>query len=135
MFPMKNRIPVVGGVLTQSNTVLAAQRGPGRSLAGYWEFPGGKVEGNETAEAALARELQEELLINVVVGDFVTMTEFESGDAIVALSTYLCTISSGSPQLTEHTELRWVPVNELTRLDWAPADIPAVNLVVEMLQA
>lgn len=127
---MKKRIPVVGAVLVQGNTVLAAQRGPGRSLAGYWEFPGGKVEKSETPEVALARELQEELLIDATIGDFIMTTEFGSNDAIVALSTYFCTISSGAPQLTEHTELRWLPTSELRALKWAPADIPTVEKVI-----
>lgn len=132
---MKKRINVTGAVLTNGDKVLAARRGPGKALAGFWEFPGGKIEAGETPEQSLARELEEELLCQATVGEFVTTTEHEYDFGIVILSTYFCTLSEGEPQLTEHEEIRWVPANELKELEWAPADIPAVNLIVEKLTA
>lgn len=132
---MKKRINVTGAVLTNGDKVLAARRGPGKALAGFWEFPGGKIEAGETPEQSLARELEEELLCRATVGEFVTTTEHEYDFGIVILSTYFCTLLEGEPQLTEHEEIRWVPANELKDLEWAPADIPAVNLIVEKLTA
>ncbi|MGP6173496.1 (deoxy)nucleoside triphosphate pyrophosphohydrolase [Corynebacterium sp. A21] len=130
---MKKRINVTGAVLTDGNKILAARRGPGKALAGYWEFPGGKIEAGETPEESLARELQEELLIDASIGEFITTTEHEYDFGIVVLSTYYCTVQNGEPQLTEHEEVRWLSADELHSLEWAPADIPAVELIAKQL--
>lgn len=132
---MKKRINVTGAVLTDGDKVLAARRGVGKALAGFWEFPGGKIEAGETPEESLARELKEELLCQAAVGEYVTTTEHEYDFGVVVLSTYFCTLLEGEPQLTEHEEIRWVPANELKNLEWAPADIPAVELIVEKFTA
>lgn len=126
---MKKRIEVTGAVLTDGNRVLAARRGPGRSLAGYWEFPGGKVEEGESPHESLSRELREELLCAVSVGDHITTTEHEYDFATIVLSTYFCKLLDGEPQLTEHEEVRWVSADKLHELEWAPADIPAVEII------
>ncbi|WIM69468.1 (deoxy)nucleoside triphosphate pyrophosphohydrolase [Corynebacterium suedekumii] len=131
---MKKRIEVVGAVFTRGDRVLGARRGPGRALPGMWEFPGGKVESGESAEAALIRELHEELRCDATVGDFITTTEYEYDFGTVVLSTYFCTIVSGEPQLTEHQELRWIPVHDLGQVEWAPADIPAVEEIQRVMQ-
>lgn len=128
---MLKRIKVVGAVLVHDGRVFAAKRGPGKSMAGYWEFPGGKVEAYETPEAALARELREELKIDVTVGEFIVTATHEAGTTVIELSTYLCTIIEGVPVLTEHEEFRWLPVSELSDVEWAPADIPTVELLRE----
>lgn len=130
---MKKRINVTGAVLVKENRILAAKRGPEMSLPGYWEFPGGKIEQGETPEASLARELKEELLCDATVGEHLTTTEHEYDFGIVVLSTYFCTLNDAEPQLTEHAEIRWVAPHELESLEWAPADIPAVKLLVEQL--
>ena len=128
---MLKRIRVVGAVLVHDGRVFAAKRGPGKSMAGYWEFPGGKVEADETPEEALARELREELKVDVTVGEFIVTATHEAGTAVIELSTYLCTIIEGVPVLTEHEEFRWLPVSELSDVEWAPADIPTVELLRE----
>ncbi|MEJ5918800.1 MULTISPECIES: (deoxy)nucleoside triphosphate pyrophosphohydrolase [unclassified Corynebacterium] len=130
---MKKRINVTGAVLVRDDKVLAAKRGAGKSLAGYWEFPGGKIEEGETPEQSLARELREELMCDAKVGEHVTTTEHEYDFGIVILSTYYCTLESGEPQLTEHEEIRWVNGSEMTELMWAPADIPAVEIISKEL--
>ena len=128
---MARSIDVVGAVILDGELVFAAQRGLGRSMAGYWEFPGGKVEADETPEEALARELREELKIDVTVGEFIVTATHEAGTAVIELSTYLCTIIEGVPVLTEHEEFRWLPVSQLSDVEWAPADIPTVELLRE----
>lgn len=130
---MKKRINVTGAVLIKDNKVLAAKRGPEMSLPGYWEFPGGKIEPGESPEESLKRELQEELLCDAVVGRRITTTEHEYDFGIVVLSTYYCTLLDREPELTEHAEIRWVAPEELFALDWAPADIPAVELITRDL--
>jgi len=130
---VKKRINVTGAVLIKDNKVLAAKRGPEMSLPGYWEFPGGKIEPGESPEESLKRELQEELLCDAVVGRRITTTEHEYDFGIVVLSTYYCTLLDREPELTEHAEIRWVAPEELFALDWAPADIPAVELITRDL--
>lgn len=127
---MKKQINVVGAVIVDKGNVLAAQRGQGMALAGMWEFPGGKIEENETPQQALQRELQEELKCTAEVGEFVATTEYEYDFGIVVLTTYYCTLIDGQPTLTEHAAIRWLLGAQLETLEWAPADIPAVKKIV-----
>ena len=129
---MSAPIPVTGAVIIRDGTVFAAQRGPGKALAGKWEFPGGKIEPGETPEVSLARELKEELLIDATVGPHITTTEHTYGFGTIRLSTFRCALTGDQePTLTEHADSRWVPIDELASLDWAPADVPAVDLIIK----
>ena len=125
----KKRIVVVGAVITDHDRVFCARRSETMSLPGKWEFPGGKIEKGETPRQALERELEEELLIDVEVGEKVTTTEYEYDFGIVSLTTFFCHLGKGNPRVTEHAEIRWTPVANLHELDWAPADRPAVQMV------
>lgn len=127
---MKKQINVVGAVIVKDGEVLCAQRGPAGSLAGMWEFPGGKIEPGETAQAALEREIAEELECGVAIGDEVTTTRHEYDFGIVTLTTFYCELIDGNPQLTEHAEVRWLPPQLLSTLEWAPADNPAVERIM-----
>lgn len=127
---MKKQINVVGAVLIRNGLVLAAQRGGTGALAGAWEFPGGKIEPGETPEDALRRELQEELLVDAVIGNHVETTAHEYEFGVVTLSTYYATLEVGEPVLTEHSEVRWLAPSELMSVSWAPADVPAVERIM-----
>ncbi|WP_203338764.1 (deoxy)nucleoside triphosphate pyrophosphohydrolase [Nocardioides limicola] len=128
----KKRISVVGAVIVHDGNVLCAQRGPG-ALSGMWEFPGGKIEPGETTREALSREIDEELRCSVKVGDEVTTTTHEYDFGIVTLTTFYCDLLDGEPALTEHAEVRWLAPADLHHLDWAPADIPAVDVIQKKL--
>ena len=130
---MSNIIRVVAAVFCRDNKVLACRKAPGTSLAGYWEFPGGKIESGETPEQALAREITEELSITAHVGKKITTTTYAYSFATIELTTYYCDITQGTPQLSDHDETRWVTADQARELMWAPADIPAVELVVHSL--
>ena len=120
-------IPVVCGIIERSSTFLAARRGPGQSNAGLWEFPGGKIRKGETAEAALVRELQEELGIEVSVYAALTPNYHAYPRLAIKLIPFICTIAHGEPLPREHAEVRWVTVQEAQALEWAQADVPVLR--------
>lgn len=126
---MPKQIHVVGAVITRDGLVMCAQRGDDGNLPGLWEFPGGKIEQGESKQAALMREITEELECTVEVGREVTTTthEYEFGE--VTLTTFYCRLVAGTPKLTEHASIKWLPPDELESIPWAPADIPAIALI------
>lgn len=126
---MKRHIAVVGAVIVRGGEVLCAQRGPSGALAGKWEFPGGKVEPDETPRHALAREIREELDCGVAVGAEVATTTHEYDFAIVTLTTFYCELTAGEPAQSEHASLLWLEPASAANLDWAPADVPAVQRI------
>lgn len=129
---MGKQINVVGAVIVKDGEILCAQRGPDGSLPGMWEFPGGKIETGESARQALQREITEELECEVVVGDEVTTTIHEYDFGTVTLTTFYCELLDGkTPTLTEHSEVRWLRPEHLTSVEWAPADVPAIELIQE----
>lgn len=94
-----------------------------------WEFPGGKVEPGESPRDALVREIEEELCCEVVVGQEVTTTTYLYDFGTVTLTTFWCELVSGTPILTEHSAVRWLLPAELDGIEWAPADLPAVEII------
>ena len=123
------QINVVGAVIVSDGLVLCAQRGPLGSLAGLWEFPGGKIEPGETPREALSREIAEELECVVNVGEHVATTSHEYDFGVVTLTTFYCELISGTPTLTEHADVKWLAPTDLASLSWAPADVPAVEKI------
>lgn len=122
------QIKVVGAIIINEGRILCAQRGETKTLAKLWEFPGGKIERNETPQQALARELKEELMIEVdIQSEKFEETSYSYDFGLVNLTTYICLLKKGEPRLTEHTEVKWLKPAELTDVEWAPADIPAVE--------
>jgi 8-oxo-dGTP diphosphatase len=126
---MKKNIHVVGAVIIENDKILCAQRGPSKSLPLKWEFPGGKIEAGETPQEALSREIKEEMQCIVEVGNQVEHTVYEYDFGIINLTTYYCKLIEGKPVLTEHVAMKWLAPDELKSLDWAPADIPAIETV------
>lgn len=130
---MTKEINVVGAILIKEGKILCAQRDGEKSLPYLWEFPGGKIEENETAQEALRRELKEELKIEVeVANDIFDMTSYQYSFGIVNLTTIICELMGGQPVLTEHVALKWLKPSELASLEWAPADIPAVEKLSQL---
>ncbi len=127
---MAKHVEVVGAVIVREGLVLCAQRGMRTALGGKWEFPGGKVEPGEDPRDALVRELDEELDCEVAVGAFLTNTVHTYDFATISLTTFMCELVTGEPVLSEHECVVWLAPNELQTLDWAPADIPAVEMLV-----
>lgn len=123
---------VVGAAIVDNGKVLCAQRGYG-DLEGKWEFPGGKIEGDETPEQALQREIKEELGVDVVVKEKIDNTFYEYEKANVALSVYRCELVAGVPDSNEHKALEWKPIKEIDELDWAEADDPIKDTLIDTL--
>lgn len=113
---------VTAAVIRDGDKVLVARRQSGH-LAGKWEFPGGKLEPGESPEECLVRELREELSIEVAVKDIFVVVYHEYDFGPILLLAYNCTLTGGSCLLMDATA-RWASVEELSRLDLAPADIP-----------
>ena len=118
---------VVCGVIGDvDGRVLACRRPDGGHLAGFWEFPGGKVEEGETPAAALVRELREELGIEVAVEKSLTPVTWDYGRGPFRLLPFHCRILHGDPAPLEHSEIRWCRPAEASQLAWAAADEPVL---------
>ncbi|MFY4775829.1 (deoxy)nucleoside triphosphate pyrophosphohydrolase [Metabacillus sp. RGM 3146] len=126
---MKKNIHVVGAVIIENGKILCAQRGNGKVLPLKWEFPGGKIEEGETLQEALRREIEEEMLCKVEIGEKIETTIYEYDFGIVHLTTFYCELKEGKPVLTEHAAMKWLEPGELQTLDWAPADVPAIEKI------
>lgn len=118
---------VVGAAILRDDEVLAALRGPSMSHPGVWEFPGGKVEEGETPRECLARELEEELGVEADVGELIARGESTVDGRRIILDVFACRIRAGQPVAREHAELRWVSRTAIDDVEWAEADLPAVD--------
>lgn len=124
---MQKPIQVVCAIIRHDGRVLAARRDPGRSSPLLWEFPGGKVEEGEEPQAALLRELREELRLCVVVERQMDTVHYRADDVSLDLIPFVCRPNQAeAPVPLEHSELRWVDADSARNLTWAPADIPLV---------
>ncbi len=121
-------IHVVAAVILREGRYLITRRQKGVHLEGYWEFPGGKVDPEETDEAALARELREEIDAGVEVGRLVLATTHHYPERSVSLAFYECALT-GEPNPVLGQEMRWVAPGELRTLAFPPADEELIALL------
>lgn len=127
-------VRVVAGAVVRDGRVLVARRGPTQQLAGLWELPGGKVEPGESDPVALARELHEELGIDVAVRELLAESLHDYPRVRVRLVAWHCRLLDGEPRLTEHDALAWLEGDALLDLPWAPADLPLLPAVAALLR-
>ena len=119
-------IIVTAAVLRQGETVLITRRPPQSKHGGLWEFPGGKLDPNETPQEGLRRELREELGIDSEIGDIFEVVYFRYPQVPVLILAYECRHLAGAIRNIEVSEHRWVPVADLHRYDILPADAPII---------
>lgn len=125
---MSKTLRVVAAIFHSEGRVLACRRNPEKAAGGKWEFPGGKVEPGESPEEALLRELAEELNVgDATIGSLVSRATTTTGEATIDLACYWAEAESVPQSSTDHDELRWTAIDELSELDWAAADLPAVR--------
>lgn len=129
---MKNLI-VVAAVIIHKGKYLCALKGEHKYsyLSNKYEFPGGKLEPNETAEQALLREIREELNLAIEMKSYLLTVEHSYPDFQIELATYLCeAIDIDDLVIHEHQDIKWCQVDELEQLDWAAADLPIVQYLL-----
>jgi 8-oxo-dGTP diphosphatase len=127
--PSNAAIAVVAAVVEEHHRFLVTRRPPGVHLAGLWEFPGGKIDQEESHDAALRRELREELGIDAEIGVLVYETTHAYPERTVALYFYRCRLL-GEPRPLLGQEMRWVPRAELPSLGFPPADAELIERLV-----
>jgi len=133
---MPTFLVVAAALVDAEGKVLLQQRAPGRAMAGLWEFPGGKVEAGERPEAALVRELGEELGIAVAEADLAPAA-FASADNAgrhMLLLLYLCRIWEGDPRPLDAAALKWLRPEEMIGGEMPPADIPLIERLESSLR-
>lgn len=121
-------IEVVAAVIKQDNRIFATQRGYGE-FKGGWEFPGGKIEKNETPQEALIREIREELETTITVGELIDTVEYDYPTFHLTMHCFLCTVVSGKLVLKEHEAARWLTREQLWSVDWLPADLELIDKI------
>ena len=123
---------VVAAIIHKDDKILATKRGYGEFI-NQWEFPGGKIEENETKEEALKRDIKEELNIEIEITNFALDLEYQYPTFYLKMSCFDCIIKNGTPKLLEHNDARWLSKDELDDVNWIPADIAAVNYLKETM--
>lgn len=128
---VSDMIEVAAAIIeNKEGQILIARRREGKSQAGLWEFPGGKIEAGETAQICLVRELQEEMNILIQPGEQFGKNEHDYGSVQIRLIAYWAKFVSGDIRLVDHDEYEWVARNELDSYIFAPADIKFVEMLL-----
>ena len=120
-------IKVVCGIIEHNGKYFVCRRKKGKSLAGYWEFPGGKIENGESHKDALVRELTEELNMEVVVKSYMGQSLFTYESFHCELYGYRCDLVNYSGELSDHDVYLWADKDRLSTLKMSPADIPLIK--------
>jgi 8-oxo-dGTP diphosphatase len=129
---LKKYVSVVAAVISKTENgiekIFATQRGYGDYKDG-WEFPGGKVEPGESPEAAIVREIKEELDTDITVDKYIGTVEYDYPKFYLYMRCYRCSIESGSLVLKEHEAAKWLSMDEIDSVNWLPADIEVVKML------
>lgn len=127
-------IPVVTALIRKNGKVLLGQRPTGETLAGAWEFPGGKIEQGESPQEALKRELQEEIGVDAEIGELKLAHTHSYGERGVLLLFYEVLFWKGEPKTIYHDDLRWVEPPELERIQIPEANRNILTQLIDILK-
>lgn len=123
-------INVVAAVIcNKDNKILIAQRNFKKSQGGLWEFPGGKIEPGETREQAIVREIKEEMNIEIEVEKYLAEKVFKYPEKTINLIALKCIIKNGTISLNEHEDAKWISISEISKYNFAPADIFILDMI------
>ena len=122
----------VVAVIKNENKIFATARGYGE-FKGQWEFPGGKIEAEETPQEALVREIKEELETTIQVGDLIDTIEYDYPTFHLSMDCYWCDVVEGELKLLEAESARWLSKEELYDVKWLPADILLIEKIMKNL--
>lgn len=125
-------IRVVAAIIIDDGKVFATQRGYGEFKDG-WEFPGGKIEVDETPQEALIREIKEELEVEIKVGSLIDTVEYDYPTFHLSMDCFFAEIVSGDMVLKEHEAAKWLIKEELDSVEWLPADITVIDKLKDEL--
>ena len=125
-------IKVAAAIIKKDNKIFATQRGYGE-FKGGWEFPGGKIEPNETPQEALIREIREELETEIALEEFVQTVDYDYPAFHLTMYCYFCTIKRGNLKLLEHSDAKWLAKDELDSVAWLPADLDLIEKIKDIL--
>ncbi len=125
-------INVVAGIIKHENKILCVQRDVHKFdyISLKYEFPGGKIEDGESNEEALLREIKEELELDISISFFLLTVEHSYPDFKLIMHAYLCETTDNNLKLNAHVDFKWLSLTELPSLDWAAADIPIVQNLI-----
>lgn len=126
------KVEVVAAVIYFGESILCVQRPENKYpyISKKYEFPGGKIEANETMQDALQRELQEELNISADIKELFLTVVHPYPDFELTMHSFICEVHSQELTLNEHIDYKWLSLAEMPQLDWAAADVPIVNKLV-----
>ena len=129
---MKQIKTVAGVIKNEKGEILCTLRDKGKyEYVSYkWEFPGGKIEEGETLQQTLTRELQEELEIDVKIGEFFYQVEHDYPDFHLSMAVFECKLISKEMKMNVHKGLKWLSPKDIMKLDWAEADIPIAKKIL-----
>ena len=125
---------VICDSLTTKHRVFATARGYG-DWKGWWEFPGGKIEADETPQEALIREVREELDVEIIVGDFIETIEYDYPAFHLVMDCFWCEVICGDVKLLEAEEAKWLSKDTLYSVQWLPADIALIETIENQMRA
>lgn len=128
-------VEVVAALIEEGGNIMICQRPADKPQPLLWEFPGGKVEKNETPQQALIRECAEELNIEIEVQNLFGTVEYTYPERVVRLSLYCAKMIKGTPKLQAHIAMKWVTKQELLQYDFCPADLPFLEKLQQCTHA
>ena len=121
---------VICDTVKKKNKIFATARGYGE-YKGWWEFPGGKIENDETPQQALMREIREELAVEIEVGDLIRTIEYDYPNFHLSMDCFWARVISGRIELKEAEDAKWLGINELGDVKWLPADRELIEFIRE----